>query len=180
MLRPAYLHREAVVRGFAQAMAQPHAQHYQLSSWSRWECKVYDSDWEEIQRASTCGDRVLGLLAAHVDRDLPGVSEIGALAFLADGRHPSPVFSRDLATFLAELILARGFVRVAWSVTTLNPARLMYDKVVERWGGRLVGESRRSVRRPDGTYCGQRFYEVLPEDVPPRALAEMCCLLRRT
>lgn len=163
MLEPAYLHRATLPDLYARAMMQPEARYFQLSSWRRWTLEIQENDWTAMQRVSVANGRIGGILIAHIDRDLHAVSEIAAMAFRGEQRS-GLLFSRDLMRFLVGLVLDHGFQRVGWSVVIGNASERLYDRVLPRLGGRVVGVMRQNIRLPDGSVTGQKFYEVLPHE----------------
>lgn len=164
MLEPACLHRAAIADLYARALMQPASRFYQLASWRTWVAEIEDTDWSCIQRVSVAGDQVCGLLGARIDRDVRAVSSLEAVAFRGEGQASGLLFSRDLMRFLVGLVLDHGFMRVGWSVVLGNPAERLYDRVLPRLGGRVVGVMRQNIRLPDGSVTGQKFYEVLPHE----------------
>lgn len=148
----------------------PRSFHF-VTSFHQYDLALAPTDWTEVQRVSVGPDATLqGFLMAEVDRDARTIEGLLAVSFVPG----SPIFGRDLVTFIGSFLLA-GWVRIGWAVYVGNPAEAMYDRLVVRLGGRVVGTKRHAVRLRDGTYTGVKMYEVLAEEVPEATMA----LLRR-
>lgn len=160
-IEPAFLHSGELQKRYAVAIAEQRALFYTSSSWRSFKLAVDDSEWERIQRVSVSGAELHGYLAALVDRDVPAIYEMAAISFVPG----SLSFGRDLAAFVGGLCFGR-WERIGWSVVAGNPIEPMYDRMVGRLGGRVVGVTRRSVITGDGVLRDRKLYEVIPADVP--------------
>lgn len=172
MLEPAILHADALAKLHPRALFEPRANFYVATSWRSFKTTLEDTEWNYIQRVSVRDGEVHGYLYASVDRDIPCISELGAISYLPG----SPTFARDLAAFVGWLCVDR-WERVAWSVIVGNPIEPMYDRMCERLGGRVIGTQRKTVRTPDGVLRDRKLYEVLPVDVPQTEVARIRDLL---
>ena len=172
MLEPAYLHRNILPDLCIRAKLRPDAAWYSQGAWNNYEIQVAANDWAVIQRVSVGPGGLYGMLTADIDRDSVQVSELGALTF----KPGSATFARDLARFMAMLILDLGMERIGWSVLVGNPAEVLYDHAIARYGGRVVGVQRRRILRPDRTFVDRKSYEIIPSELTPDQRARIATL----
>ena len=57
-----------------------------------------------------------------------------------------------------------NFRKLNFYVIAGNPAEKAYDKMIKRYGGRVVGYRRKNTRLFDGKYYDEKLYEVMRED----------------
>ena len=57
-----------------------------------------------------------------------------------------------------------GFQKLNFTVTVGNPIEKTYDKLVNRYGGRVVGVRRMDVKLMDGKLYDVKEYEILASD----------------
>jgi hypothetical protein len=171
VLQNAYRHKDAAHRAMLAALDEPRCLYFVRSSWVDWaNLEAAKEEWHRIQRVSVGHDGVLhGWLAASVDRDVRAIEEISALSF----RPGSLVWARDLRDFFGFLLLGQ-FHRIGWSVSVGNPAEAMYDRIVERLGGRVCGRQREIDRNRLGGLVDRKLYEVFPSEIPDDVFWKVC------
>lgn len=168
MIQAAQPHAGAIQAAYQKAYNDPKFQWF-FGAYADTNIVIPTSDWAQFHYASV-NDKgeVCGHLWADLDRDARTVDSIGAINF--NPGH-SVTFAMDLRRFFARLICG-GWERVSWDVNIGNPAEAMYDKGVVMLGGRIVGTRKKWKRdRITGAHRDNKMYEVLPEDVPPAAMA---------
>lgn len=158
MLKRAQHHYSEIEKGEKEMIDSGRMFWFQMSS----SCKsvlrfaVMD-EWESIARVSVnpkTGE-VLGFLVAFTDRDPNIIHGMGILAF----KQNSKTFYKDSIQFVDELLVR--FNRVGWEVVVGNPAEKIYDKMIRRWGGRIVGTRCAWARLTDGRLYDSKVYEIL-------------------
>lgn len=105
-------------------------------------------------------NNVIGFLSAEIYRMVNKVSSIGAINFY----NTNVVFSRDFYKFLTELFDVHNFNKIEWEVSMGNPAERMYDKIINKFGGRVVGIRHEAVKLHDGIVCDVKEYEIFKRD----------------
>ena len=105
-------------------------------------------------------NNVVGYLCAYTDRQSNKVSGIAAINFY----DLSITFSKDFYIFLSDLFTKYNFNKIEWRVVIGNPAEKMYDRIVSKYGGNIIGIQRQSTMLQDRTLCDEKFYELFRED----------------
>ena len=105
-------------------------------------------------------DNVVGYLCAYLDRQANKVSGISAINFC----DLNMTFSKDFYIFLSDLFTKYKFNKIEWRVVVGNPAEKMYDKIIRKYGGNIIGVQHQSTMLQDRALCDEKFYELFRED----------------
>lgn len=73
-------------------------------------------------------------------------------------------FSKDFYQFLTDLFEVHKFNKIEWQVAIGNPAEKIYDKIIKKYGGNIVGIQHESTKFDDGKYYDVKEYEMLKRD----------------
>ena len=73
-------------------------------------------------------------------------------------------FSRDLYIFLTDLFNKFNFRKIEFTVVIGNPAEVMYDRIMDKYGGSIVGIKKLSTKLIDGKYYDVKMYEIFKDD----------------
>ncbi len=109
-------------------------------------------------------DNVIGYFAADIDRYTSKISNIGAINF----GEVNLTFSKDFYQFLSELFTKHKFRKIEWFVICGNPAEKIYDKIISKYGGRIIGIRRESTITAGGILRDEKEYEIFKEDFDKR------------
>ena len=135
--------------------------YYNNGNYWYYKIELNDSSWDKIQMVSVDeDDNIIGYLSACVCRSSNKVSAIGAINFY----DLNITFSKDIYKFLTDLFDKYNFKKIEWYVVVGNPAEQMYDRIIKKYGGRVVGIRRESTVLHDGTYCDEKEYELFQRD----------------
>lgn len=142
-------------------MFQEKYQFYNYGNWWEYKIELTSSSWDKIQMVSV-GQKgnILGYLSATIDRQSNKVTNIGAINF----GELNVTFSKDFHQFLTELFTKHRFRKICWSVVVGNPAERMYDKIVDKYGGHIVGTHYASTITADGVMRDEKEYELFRDD----------------
>lgn len=117
--------------------------------------------WNKLQFVSIDkNDNVIGYLTAYLERSMDKVTGIAAINF----KDVNVTFSKDFYKFLTDLFDIHKFNKIEWQVVIGNPAEKMYDKIINKYGGRVVGIEHESTKFDDGKYYDVKEYEILRRD----------------
>jgi hypothetical protein len=105
-------------------------------------------------------DKIIGYFSAGISRQTNNVTNIGAINFY----NLNLIFSKDFYIFLTELFTKYNFNKIEWRVVIGNPAEKIYDKIIQKYGGRVVGTKHETTVLQDGTYCDEKEYELFKKD----------------
>lgn len=160
MLSLAILHRDDLQRKYAACAYNEKYKYSYGANWCRLELTIKDSTWDCLQCVSLEDNEVVGFFEASFNRTANSVNCIYALNF-TDSPFP---FAKDLRLFLTRLFDQCHVQKVRWTVSIGNPAERMYDRIVRKYGGRVVGIYHREDMLWDGELCDCKLYEILREE----------------
>lgn len=134
-----------------------------------WNCANYyeewsasESTWVKHQFASVRNRQVIGYIGYEINR--ADADEAYALNIINFEDHPSPTFARDLGKALTDIFELYKLRKLSFSVIIGNPIEKSYDKMCERYGGRIVGVKKKQVRLIDGLFYDEKLYEIFREN----------------
>lgn len=157
MLKLAFPYREKLNQAWQSIAFDEKYQFYNGGGYWSYDVKLDDNSWDNIQMVSVDkDDNVIGYLSARIDRQSNKVSSVGAINF----KDRSITFSKDFYRFLTELFTKHHFRKIEWYVIVGNPAEKMYDKIVTKYGGRMVGVRCESTMTADGILRDEKEYEI--------------------
>jgi len=161
MLKLAYPYQEQLNKAYQQIIFKDKYKYFNLSNYWNYEMELDKDSWNSVQMVSVDkNDNILGYLSASFSRPANKVSSIGVMNF----HDMNITFSKDFYEFLNSLFLTYDFHKIEWSVVIGNPAEKMYDKIINKYGGRVVGVYKESTRLQDGKYYDVKDYEIFKRD----------------
>lgn len=161
ILKIAYPYQEKLNSIWQSIVFQDKYKYYNDSVFWNYKFSLAEDSWSSIQMVSVDHkDNVLGYLGAYIDRQCNKVSGVAAINF----HDMNLTFSKDLYIFLSDLFVKYNFNKIEWKVVVGNPAEKMYDKIVKKYGGYVVGVQHQSTILQDGTLCDEKFYELFRSD----------------
>lgn len=160
MLELAYSHKEALQVEYVKAIMKPENFYYNPGPYYSYELEVKKDAWNDMQyvsikRADDGGVTLNGYLCANIDRQSLRVFGMQAIRF-----NDSFGFGLDMMKLLENIFLKYNFRKAEWYVVVGNPAEKLYDRIVNIYGGRIVGTFRQAVMLPDGNYYDRKYYEI--------------------
>lgn len=134
--------------------------YYHMGGWHREYIPVED-DWEGMRFVSLDKDNnVLGYIMYSLDRNISSAYDFGAINFSDD----KLIFGMDLGKVIDNIFCKFNMQRMEFNVVCGNPIEKSYDKMVEKYGGRIVGTRKRAVKLLDNHIYDVKIYEILRED----------------
>lgn len=121
-----------------------------------------ESTWVDHQFVSVRNGEVIGYIGYGIDRASGDV--VHDLNIINFEEKPSITFARDLGQVLTDIFEKYNFRKLSFCVVVGNPIEKSYDKMCERYGGRIVGVKRKNTRLIDGKYYDEKLYEIFKED----------------
>lgn len=119
-----------------------------------------DSTWERLEYAVIERGEVVGLLGYSIDRDSLIATDFSAINF----RGSSLAFSKALIKVINDLFVVFKFRKLRFSVEIGNPIEASYDRMVNKYGGRICGVWIAENKLFDGTITDRKWYEIMRED----------------
>lgn len=121
---------------------------------------IDENTWDKMQFASVNSDgEVIGYLSYSIDRECRFVSGPSIINFTNN-----PVFGIDVMQMVKDIFEKYNFQKIDFFVIIGNPIERQYDRLIRKYGGRIVGIHKRHVMLPDGKLYDEKMYEILRED----------------
>lgn len=127
--------------------------------YTEWEAQ--QNTWEEHQITSIKDGKVIGYIAYGIDRSSDVVRGLNIINFQNE---TSMTFSMDLGIALRNIFEKYKFRKLCFSVIIGNPIEKAYDKLCQKYGGRIVGIQKSNVKLIDGDFYDEKLYEIFLED----------------
>jgi len=159
MLQPAICYKEQLMELYHRTWFDEKYKYYNADNWVA-SINVDDSTWNKHQFVSVLNGRVIGYIAYDVCRADDSVVGLRIINFTDN----TVAFGVDLREALRNIFEKFHFRKLVWSVLIGNPVESSYDKIADLYGGRIVGTYYQDVKLMDGTFCDQKFYELLASD----------------
>lgn len=159
MLEYAAQYKDEISSLWQKTLLDPYYKYFHTGSFCNYELKIDSDNWSNLEFVSVSGDKLNGYLSANIDRDTRNVRSVAILKFEKD----SFTFSKDMYNFLQNLFLERNFKKISFDVVIGNPIEKMYDRFIERYGGRIVGIKKNDIHLMDGQLYNLKLYEIEKE-----------------
>ena len=157
MIEIAQLHKDELTNKFHKTWFVDKYKYYHADTFYS-EFKVDEDTWNKHQFASIYAGFVRGYIGYCINRRTNNVDGLCAINF--DGEHPG-VFGQDLGNVVIDIFERYKFNKLNFSVIVGNPIEKSYDKLIEKYGGRVVGYFEKHVKLIDGEYYDEKFYEIM-------------------
>lgn len=120
-----------------------------------------DTDtWSRHQFVSVKDGVVIGYIEYSISRTNNSVSSLNIMNFSDD----KIAFGIDLRRALKDIFEKYKFRKLNFSVIIGNPIEKSYDKMIEQYGGRIVGVYKEDAMLIDGECCDRKIYEILASE----------------
>lgn len=163
MLKPAILFKESLPACFVKASTDFSNRFYSESYWT-YEHGIKDNNWECHQLVSVDNsDNIVGYFSVTIDRGCHFVHSMSALRFEKGGKYDI-LFAKDFKKFFMLMFMFYKYNKVGFQVCIGSPYEAMYDKFVNKYGGRIIGFKKDNWKLMDGTICDIKLYEIMRED----------------
>ena len=118
---------------------------------------IKDETWAEHQFVSILDDEIIGYICYEVNRVSNYCTGLGIINFTDN----KMTFGCDLGQALTDIFEKFKFNKLKFSVVIGNPIEKSYDRMIQRYGGRIVGIFRQDTRLLDGNLYDVKQYEIL-------------------
>lgn len=129
------------------------------NGWSD-EYKPSNSTWDTHEFVSIYKGEVIGYIAYSINRNEYDVSGLKAVNF----SNNKITFGNDLIHIVKDIFVKFGFRKLSFGVYVGNPIEKSYDKMIKKYGGRIVGVKKEDVRLSDGEFYDFKMYEIFKRD----------------
>lgn len=122
--------------------------------------QIDDSTWCKHQFVSVVNDEVIGYIEYDILRAEHNVASLSIINF-SDNK---VTFGRDLMKALKDIFEVYKFQKIKFSVIIGNPIEKSYDKLIKKYGGRIVGVYKNDAKLIDAQYYDRKLYEILASE----------------
>lgn len=124
--------------------------------------KVSDSTWNYHQFVSVDGDKnIIGYIGYCIERADNSVDGLTIINFTKDNKTE---FGIDIANAIRDIFKKYHFRKLDFAVVVGNPVEKIYDAMVTKYNGRIVGTKKEHAHLYDGKYYDLKLYEILSKD----------------
>jgi len=162
MLKIAYPYKDKLNKAIQDIVFEEAYKYFNQTSYWDLEVELSKSTWKELQFVSVDeNDNILGYFLAEIVRPEAYIDSLGICNF--SGKC-NITFSRDLYEFLDSLFTKFNYFKITFCVVVGNPIEKMYDRFINKYGGRIVGYYKEHVMLQDGKYYDRKHYEIFRKD----------------
>ena len=124
--------------------------------------EVKDSTWACHDFVSLNKDgNIIGNIFYNIDRAKDDAYGLGIICYEDNA---NITFGRDVLQAIKDVFEKFNLHKLSCSVVIGNPIEKTYDKLIPRYGGRIVGIEKEEAKLVDGKYYDVKRYEILRED----------------
>lgn len=163
MLKNAYLYEEEIKQKMYGIWYDEKYQYYFMGAYhDEFELRHGDGgDWYCRTFASVDKHgQLLGMIGYKIDHEVDSASNFGAINF-SDNKI---IFGQDLAQSIDDIFCKFGMNRVEFNVVIGNPIEKSYDKMVEKYGGRILCVRHDVAKDMAGNLHDDKAYEIMRTD----------------
>jgi len=122
--------------------------------------EIDESTWQRHQFVSVKNDKVIGYISYRVDRTSDMAHSLAIMNFTDD----KITFGMDLGKVLTDIFEKYNFRKLEFSVVVGNPIEKSYDKMIRKYGGRIIETRHKHSRLIDGKLYDFKEYEIFKDD----------------
>lgn len=123
--------------------------------------KLEDTTWDKHTYVSLDqNQKVIGYISYDVDRQCNYVNCLSIINF-SDNKI---IFGKDIQKVLKDIFEKFNFIKINFSVIVGNPIEKKYDKLIDYYGGRIVGVFKQHTKLIDNNLYDHKMYEIFRED----------------
>ena len=124
------------------------------------EYKSSDTTWHTHEFVSVKDGEVIGYIAYTINRNEYDVSGLKAINFSEN----KIVFGLDLLKVIDDIFKKFNFRKLSFGVYVGNPIEKSYDRLIRKYGGRIVGIKIEDTRLIDGKFYDFKMYEIFKNE----------------
>lgn len=154
MLDFAINHVEELQYRYRQAIQSEKNMYYFTCPIIQFDLNIDTDNANILQFVSVADGVVHGYFDCNINRLTNKVHNLSIIRF-----GDTDIFRPDLFHLFYKLFMEYNFNYIAWNVVVGNPAEALYDYIVDKYGGRIVGTFEQDVMLPNGKLYDLKFYE---------------------
>lgn len=122
--------------------------------------QIESDTWNKHQFVSVYNGEVIGLIEYSIVRS----SDIACNLSIINFSNDKIIFGKDLIQALKDIFEKYKFRKLQFSVIIGNPIEKTYDKMINKYGGRIVGVYKDDAKLIDGEYYDRKLYEITAKE----------------
>ena len=124
--------------------------------------EIKESTWNSHDFISLDKEgNVIGNIYYNIDRAKNDAYGLGIICY---DDNSNTIFGRDVLCVIKDIFEKFHFHKLSCSVVIGNPIEKTYDRLIPKYGGRIVGIEKEEAKLIDGKYYDVKRYEILRED----------------
>jgi len=129
------------------------------------EFELENSNWKYHDFVSTYDGQIIGHISYIINRLTDSADNLGVINFHIDNPLYSRIFAVDVIRVLRDIFEKYNLSRLTFrSVMGDNPSLSKYRRIVNKFGGRVVGYWTSETRLMDNKLYDMELYEILKQD----------------
>lgn len=157
MLDPAIKHKDELKKKVLDIWFEEKYKYYNYACYYSAEYEPSETTWDRHEFVSLNGrGEVIGFIGYEINRQANYAHSLGIVNFSED----QITFGVDLGKAMRDIFEKFAFNKLKFSVVVGNPIEGSYDKMIHRYGGRIIGIEKGEVRLPDGKLYDVKRYEI--------------------
>lgn len=113
-----------------------------------------------IPNQDTAETELVGFIEYSINRQTNNCCDFSIINFSQN----SIVFGADILKVIDDIFSKFHFNKVSFEVVVGNPIESQYDKLMDKFNGRIVGVMKNEVKLQDNNYYDLKKYELMAED----------------
>lgn len=159
MLECAHEYREELRKKMMKTWENPKYWYYNNCSYFS-ELELDKDTWNNMRYVSVNSyGEVIGYMGYGVERESRYVSYLAIINFTDD-----IIFGVDVWHMIKDIFEKYQYRKINFSVIIGNPIEAKYDRLINRYGGRIVGIYKENTMLPDGQLYDEKLYEIFRTD----------------
>ncbi len=160
MLKPAQSYKEELLKEIVNMWYGEKTMYWNSSSHDSIISLSEDNYWSHQLVSVDVKGVLQGYITYEVDRVANKASGFGIISF---NRNPM-IFAADIKQAVIDIFIKFGFSKIEFFAYADNPAIKTYRKFIVKYGGREIGEYKRTARLQDGKWHDGVMFELFRED----------------
>ena len=160
MLVPAIMYEEELKKKMRSIWFEDKYKYYIYNNYCS-DIQIDKDSWNKHQFVSIDSNgNIIGYIAYEVCRQTNACERMAAINFTDN----IAIFGMDLGQALKDIFEKFKFRKLNFSVVVGNPIERSYDKLIQKYNGRIVGVYKKDALLIDGEYYDKKAYEIMRED----------------
>ena len=155
MLKPAQLYAEELTRKFLEVAYNEDYMFYN----SGWMNKYIPSEdtWHMHEFVSIYNGEVIGYISYDIDQRSQNVTNFRMINFTNN----KCTFALDIIKVLHDIFYKYSYNKINFGAYVGSPAEKIYDKFINKYGGRVIGTYEMESKLLDGRFYDFKIYEIM-------------------